>query len=80
MLTSAVEPELRARVQPGPGFGGDTRGRGTPPVRPASGYGRRRRNCSSRAGRGGHVVCGLCDKERAWEQERSGAGGLAAAG
>ena len=63
-----------------PALAGTPREEGTPPVRPALGCGRRGRNCSSRAGRGGHVVRGCRDKERAWEPERSGTGGLAAAG
>uniref|UniRef100_A0A4W2C9N5 N-acetylneuraminate lyase n=1 Tax=Bos indicus x Bos taurus TaxID=30522 RepID=A0A4W2C9N5_BOBOX len=63
-----------------PALAGTPRAEGTPPVRPALGCGRRGRNCSSRAGRGGHVVRGCRDKERAWEPERSGTGGLAAAG
>ncbi|XP_070330066.1 N-acetylneuraminate lyase isoform X2 [Odocoileus virginianus] len=63
-----------------PALAGTPGEEGTPPVRPALGYWRRRRNCSSRAGRGGHVVRGRRDKELAWEPERSGAGGLAAAG
>uniref|UniRef100_A0A8C0A9F6 N-acetylneuraminate lyase n=3 Tax=Bos TaxID=9903 RepID=A0A8C0A9F6_BOSMU len=79
-LTAAGEPELRACAQPDPALAGTPRAEGTPPVRPALGCGRRGRNCSSRAGRGGHVVRGCRDKERAWEPERSGTGGLAAAG
>ncbi|XDA81879.1 hypothetical protein R6Z07F_011810 [Ovis aries] len=63
-----------------PALAGAPREEGTPPVRPALRRGRRGRNCSSRAGRGGHVVRGCRDKERPWEPERSGAGGLAAAG
>ncbi|XP_065792242.1 N-acetylneuraminate lyase [Muntiacus reevesi] len=82
MLTSAVEPELRARGQPGPGVGGDTRGRGNSTCAP--GLGLRAAPAELQLpGRAGRARGARPPRQRTRlgaGAQRSGAGRLAAAG